>query len=34
MNNIAELPHFAKGEIIKGFGRGSTDLGIPTGNFS
>lgn len=27
------LPHFAKGLVIKGFGRGSKDLGIPTANF-
>lgn len=25
------LPYFCVGPIIKGFGRGSTDLGIPTG---
>lgn len=29
----AGLPHFAKGKIIKGFGRGSKELGIPTANF-
>lgn len=28
------LPHFAAGTIIKGFGRGSKQLGIPTANFS
>lgn len=27
------LPHFASGKIVKGFGRGSKDLGIPTGIF-
>lgn len=27
------LPHFAKGEVVKGFGRGSKELGIPTANF-
>jgi len=27
------LPHYAKGEIVKGFGRGSKELGIPTANF-
>ncbi|ENN72753.1 riboflavin kinase [Dendroctonus ponderosae] len=27
------LPHFTKGEVVKGFGRGSKDLGIPTANF-
>lgn len=26
------LPHFASGPVIKGFGRGSKELGIPTGN--
>ena len=25
-------PVFSKGIVIKGFGRGSKDLGIPTGN--
>lgn len=29
----AGLPHFASGEIVKGFGRGSKQLGIPTANF-
>lgn len=28
------LPHFAKGIVVKGFGRGSKQLGIPTANFS
>lgn len=28
------LPHFATGEVVKGFGRGSKQLGIPTANFS
>ncbi|XP_015584955.1 riboflavin kinase [Cephus cinctus] len=27
------LPHFAVGQIVKGFGRGSKDLGIPTANY-
>ncbi|KAJ8962542.1 hypothetical protein NQ318_000934 [Aromia moschata] len=27
------LPHFAKGEVVKGFGRGSKELGCPTANF-
>ncbi|CAL4154702.1 unnamed protein product, partial [Meganyctiphanes norvegica] len=27
------LPHFAVGEVVKGFGRGSKELGIPTANF-
>ena len=25
------LPHFARGKVVKGFGRGSKELGIPTG---
>jgi len=33
MTNAA-LPHYAKGLIIKGFGRGSKELGIPTANFA
>ncbi|KAK6184880.1 hypothetical protein SNE40_007242 [Patella caerulea] len=27
------LPYFAQGEVVKGFGRGSKELGIPTANF-
>ena len=27
------LPVFAHGEVIRGFGRGSKELGIPTANF-
>ncbi|XP_042891970.1 riboflavin kinase-like isoform X2 [Penaeus japonicus] len=27
------LPHFAVGCVVKGFGRGSKELGIPTANF-
>lgn len=27
------LPHFAAGTVVKGFGRGSKELGIPTANF-
>ncbi|XP_074642439.1 riboflavin kinase-like [Tubulanus polymorphus] len=27
------LPHFAQGRVVKGFGRGSKELGIPTANF-
>ena len=25
------FPHFSRGEVVKGFGRGSKELGIPTG---
>lgn len=28
------LPYFAKGVVVKGFGRGSKELGVPTANFS
>lgn len=28
------LPYFTKGPVVKGFGRGSKDLGIPTANFA
>ncbi|XP_076439256.1 riboflavin kinase-like [Babylonia areolata] len=27
------LPFFVEGEVVKGFGRGSKELGIPTANF-
>lgn len=27
------LPYFTRGEVVKGFGRGSKELGIPTANF-
>uniref|UniRef100_H2Y3J4 Riboflavin kinase n=1 Tax=Ciona intestinalis TaxID=7719 RepID=H2Y3J4_CIOIN len=27
------LPHFCRGVVVKGFGRGSKQLGIPTANF-
>ncbi|ELT90094.1 hypothetical protein CAPTEDRAFT_89069 [Capitella teleta] len=27
------FPYFAQGKVIKGFGRGSKELGIPTANF-
>ncbi|XP_071259986.1 riboflavin kinase isoform X2 [Salvelinus alpinus] len=26
------LPYFSRGEVVRGFGRGSKELGIPTGN--
>lgn len=29
--SVAVLPFFAQGEIVKGFGRGSKELGFPTG---
>lgn len=29
----AALPFFMKGMVVKGFGRGSKELGIPTANF-
>ncbi|XP_005088210.1 riboflavin kinase [Mesocricetus auratus] len=28
------LPFFCRGEVVRGFGRGSKQLGIPTANFS
>ena len=31
---LTVLPHYAKGAIVKGFGRGSRELGIPTANFA
>ena len=30
---MACLPFYTQGEIVKGFGRGSKELGIPTGEF-
>ena len=30
---LKETPYVASGEVIKGFGRGSKELGIPTANF-
>ena len=27
------LPFYAVGQVVKGFGRGSKELGIPTGNY-
>ena len=32
-SNLQENPYVACGEVIKGFGRGSKELGIPTANF-
>lgn len=35
MSAVSRLfPYFTAGVVIKGFGRGSKDLGIPTANFS
>ncbi|XP_023951392.2 putative riboflavin kinase [Bicyclus anynana] len=31
---MSYLPLFLKGEVVKGFGRGSKDLGCPTANYS
>ncbi|XP_056274088.1 riboflavin kinase [Pseudoliparis swirei] len=31
---MKSLPYFSRGEVIRGFGRGSKELGIPTANFS
>ncbi|XP_053788413.1 riboflavin kinase [Vidua chalybeata] len=31
---MRNLPYFCRGEVVKGFGRGSKELGIPTANFS
>lgn len=33
MESKKSLPHFCSGLVIKGFGRGSKELGIPTANF-
>ncbi|XP_028312192.1 riboflavin kinase [Gouania willdenowi] len=30
---MLSLPYFCRGEVIRGFGRGSKELGIPTANF-
>ncbi len=27
------LPYFTRGTVVKGFGRGSKELGIPTGEY-
>uniref|UniRef100_A0A8C3C1D5 Riboflavin kinase n=1 Tax=Cairina moschata TaxID=8855 RepID=A0A8C3C1D5_CAIMO len=31
---MRQLPYFCRGEVVKGFGRGSRQLGVPTANFS
>ncbi|XP_026199688.1 riboflavin kinase [Anabas testudineus] len=31
---MKSLPYFCRGEVIRGFGRGSKELGIPTANFA
>ncbi|NWT13922.1 RIFK kinase, partial [Vireo altiloquus] len=31
---MRHLPYFCRGQVVKGFGRGSKELGIPTANFS
>ncbi|XP_060093461.1 riboflavin kinase [Heteronotia binoei] len=31
---MKHLPYFCRGEVVRGFGRGSKELGIPTANFS
>lgn len=34
MNNLlSKHPYFTEGKVVKGFGRGSKSLGIPTANF-
>lgn len=30
---MRSLPYFCRGEVVRGFGRGSKELGIPTANF-
>uniref|UniRef100_A0A1A7XAY2 Riboflavin kinase n=1 Tax=Iconisemion striatum TaxID=60296 RepID=A0A1A7XAY2_9TELE len=30
---MRSLPYFCRGQVIRGFGRGSKELGIPTANF-
>ncbi|KAM3937511.1 riboflavin kinase [Leptodactylus fuscus] len=30
---MSALPYYCSGEVVRGFGRGSKDLGIPTANF-
>ncbi|KAK1786972.1 hypothetical protein P4O66_017350, partial [Electrophorus voltai] len=31
--DMRSLPYFCRGQVIRGFGRGSKELGIPTANF-
>ena len=31
---LTNAPLFMEGEVVKGFGRGSKELGIPTANFN
>ncbi|XP_060618163.1 riboflavin kinase [Anolis sagrei] len=31
---MKHMPYFCRGEVVRGFGRGSKELGIPTANFS
>ena len=30
----SDIPYFAEGEVVSGFGRGSKELGIPTGKIA
>lgn len=32
-HNTMQFPHYASGTVVKGFGRGSKQLGVPTANF-
>lgn len=32
--NDMKFPHYSSGKIVKGFGRGSSELNIPTANYS
>ncbi|XP_063313260.1 riboflavin kinase [Pelobates fuscus] len=32
-HTMSSLPFYCRGEVVKGFGRGSKELGIPTANF-
>ncbi|PVD36297.1 hypothetical protein C0Q70_03275 [Pomacea canaliculata] len=34
MDKLECLPYFAEGIVVKGYGRGSKELGIPTANFT